>query len=1672
MIKTKQKLLPLLLMLIMVAGILSIWTIPARASSTLPYGMTSSSIGVGSGSTLESSTTQIGFGGQRWYVVGFNGTGIDKGSEYVTLLAKGSMGSSSFDTDEPYSTSYSGSTLQSFINNLPNSYDSREQSLMVGLTLDEVSGTQPTNQKIWALGATEASTISSSVLDLADGAWVLRTMSPYNTARTVSSGVVNNYGPPNTNQNCVRPGTALDLSKVLYASPISGAKDTPVGTMSSVALSSEAKFTILDSNLSLNIVSAPASLTKAQGSSISLNYSGAQTGSDKYVSCVLVSNSDSMVKYYSKLSTSASGTLSIPISSDIIAGSYKLLIYNEQICSGDNSDYASTPISIGLTVTGASNTAPTLKSGVSSTTSASVSVNSAYTLKLSDIFTDIDGNTLTYRVYTNGSSTAVSADENYSFTPATTGTTTLRFTAYDGAAESASYTVTVSAGNVLATGITVTGENGATCIGKNGQLQLYVSFQPSNTTNQNVTWTVTMSTRAGEGSVDAGNMLRTSGVDDPPWGSGKATIRATAQDGSGVFGELVLPVLQNIVTGITVSAANTDVAVGDTMQLSATVSPTEAKQDITWSISSGSDIASISTSGLLTLSGSGTVTVRATAQDGSGLYGEQIFTVKALQTAPSAPTLMSKTQTTVTLNAITGAEYSMNGHTWQSGTTFTDLSPNTSYSFYARMAGTDTMKFSPSSAALSVTTEKATLGGSISITGTFKCGEGLSVNTSVLTADPDCDLGTISYQWTRNGVNISGATGSTYSLVTDDFSKVINVTVSAKNCSGIISSSNTTETAKGDPDYTAPTGLKATLGDTLGDVALPEGFAWEAPENTAVGEIGDHNFTVKYTPDDTTSYNIITNISVTITVGKGDPNCTAAPAASAITYGQTLADSTLSGGTFNVDGSFAWTNGATKPSVSDSDTTEYSVTFTPTDTERYNTITVSVKLTVNKATSSIITAPAASAITYGQTLSDSILSGGSGNLAGSFAWTNGATKPAVSDSNVTEYSVTFTPIDGNYAPSTTTVTLVVNKATSSVAAPTNGVVDDTANTFTFAAATGYDEASLYEYSTDGGANWKACTAFTINVGNIEVTAGNLQVRLKSTDDYNSGNILSSTEAFTAELKGTVTITGDARVGGILTAETQGIQNGAVLHYQWKSGSVNIGADKNTYTAAGTDLGKTITVTVTVTVTVDGYTGELASSATDEVAKGCAQTPNSGSLNVSNRLEQIYQFDLKSLLTNGVDFGNVTYSMASGNATDYYQEVTDSNISDGILSISVGNVDSSDEKSVGTITVKITSQYYEDMQADINIAAINKLVPTTEVTGAFQYIYGEKLSDRSMTGSAAYEGAPVFGKFVWASPDYKVKVSDTSAKWSFIPDDTEKYLKTEGLADITVSKATLSGTPVFTTIKEAGKKLSEAVLTAPENWPLGSFTWVDGSNTVAVANTAYGWVFTPKDTDNYNVLTGTVTPYTVSSSGGSSGGGHSHSGGASGSVEKPTEPVKQEENPAQKEAAKSIEAVRKDGAEKVKNFQDVKEGLWFYEGTVYALGSGWFAGTSETSFSPKTPMTRDMFRIVLGRMGTDVNDLMDNNRLKENITREQLATLLYRMAQKKGLIKTGSQDTQNITAFADGKQVSEWAKEAMAWTNAQGIIKGDDKNMLKPNSGTTRAEVAAMLMRFDTTFRNK
>jgi len=103
-------------------------------------------------------------------------------------------------------------------------------------------------------------------------------------------------------------------------------------------------------------------------------------------------------------------------------------------------------------------------------------------------------------------------------------------------------------------------------------------------------------------------------------------------------------------------------------------------------------------------------------------------------------------------------------------------------------------------------------------------------------------------------------------------------------------------------------------------------------------------YTLSYVVSDTAG-NVSQTLTRTVQVVKATPSITAVPTASAITLGQTLGNSTLSGGLASVPGSFAWTDTSTVPSAS----ANYQVTFMPTDSVNYNTVTFSVSVTVNPA---------------------------------------------------------------------------------------------------------------------------------------------------------------------------------------------------------------------------------------------------------------------------------------------------------------------------------------------------------------------------------------------------------------------------------------------------------------------------------------------------------------------------------------------------------------------------------------------------------------------------------------------------------------------------------------------------------------------------------------------------
>lgn len=174
------------------------------------------------------------------------------------------------------------------------------------------------------------------------------------------------------------------------------------------------------------------------------------------------------------------------------------------------------------------------------------------------------------------------------------------------------------------------------------------------------------------------------------------------------------------------------------------------------------------------------------------------------------------------------------------------------------------------------------------------------------------------------------------------------------------------------------------------------------------------------------------------------------------------------------------------------------------------------------------------------------------------------------------------------------------------------------------------------------------------------------------------------------------------------------------------------------------------------------------------------------------------------------------------------------------------------------------------------------------------------------------------------------------------------------------------------------------------------------------------------------------------------------------------------------------------------FTDVLSTDWFYDDVVFAYENGLFSGTSATTFSPNAPMTRAMLVTVLYRLEGEptvfgrsgfadvvrssyyedaVTWAAENNIVngtshsafspEANVTREQMAAILYRYTQYRQLDITGK---ASLAGFADAARVSGYAETSMQWAVGEGLINGAGGNLM-PAGAATRAQVAAILHRF-------
>jgi hypothetical protein len=123
----------------------------------------------------------------------------------------------------------------------------------------------------------------------------------------------------------------------------------------------------------------------------------------------------------------------------------------------------------------------------------------------------------------------------------------------------------------------------------------------------------------------------------------------------------------------------------------------------------------------------------------------------------------------------------------------------------------------------------------------------------------------------------------------------------------------------------------------------------------------------------------------------------------------------------------------------------------------------------------------------------------------------------------------------------------------------------------------------------------------------------------------------------------------------------------------------------------------------------------------------------------------------------------------------------------------------------------------------------------------------------------------------------------------------------------------------------------------------------------------------------------------------------------------------------------------ESVESTHNFKDVAKGQWYSDAVAWAAANGIVSGITSTEFAPDS-----------------------------DISREQMALIIYRFAKMQDYDVTIKSD---ISSFADTADISDWALDALSWANKTELVNGTSETTLAPKATATRAQVAAILMRF-------
>ena len=451
-------------------------------------------------------------------------------------------------------------------------------------------------------------------------------------------------------------------------------------------------------------------------------------------------------------------------------------------------------------------------------------------------------------------------------------------------------------------------------------------------------------------------------------------------------------------------------------------------------------------------------------------------------------------------------------------------------------------------------------------------------------------------------------------------------------------------------------------------------------------------------------------------------------------------------------------------------------------------------------------------------------------------------------------------------------------------------------------------AGTYSLTITGIDKYEGSVTKTWTITPLIVNVSSVTLRDKEYDGTCNGNsrdVTSVTVKRGSSDSDIVTLkNGEYTIGSVTYADANaGTQNADIIITLAENGNYTFGGNQLTATA--------------------GTQGKITKASVNNLK---AQT---GEINVVNNKADTYTLNLNKLLPtlpDGCKYGEITYRPVSktftlGNYNGAGMKISD----DGtllILPIAAAN-DKKVNETICTGQVTAKTQNYTDITLFINIKAVAAPQKDPEYTAP------TPKSDLVYTGTAQ----ALINKGSATGGEMQYSLTSGSGYSTDIPmatnaGDYTVYYKVVGASGysntavksilVHIDKAKPTGEPIYTKITAAKKKLKDAALEPNPSWPTGTVKWALDDTTEVKADTAYKWIFTPRDSANYETLTGTVVLYTKSTpvtpsqpGGGSSGSGGGGGGSSSGGYD--SNPIIKTETKNNPDGSTTKTETRKDGS---------------------------------------------------------------------------------------------------------------------------------------------------------------